>query len=99
MQRPAEMQWSSPKCVGSIPSKRSGHSFSQVGDYIYLFGGNDYRKPAGPNNELYKLDMNSNDGKLYALLDFNYNILHTTCMLPFNVPTVLLYYFNLTHLL
>lgn len=48
-----------------IPSKRSGHSMTVAGDYVYLFGGNDSRKPAGPNNELYKLDINSNDAHWY----------------------------------
>jgi dynein heavy chain, axonemal len=61
MMRPAEMVWSSPKVMGDLPSKRSGHSLSVVGDYCYLFGGNDFRRPPGPNNELYKLDISSND--------------------------------------
>jgi dynein heavy chain, axonemal len=61
MQRPAEMHWSVPKCIGDIPSRRSGHSFCAVGDCSYLFGGNDMRRPPGPNNELYKLDMSSNE--------------------------------------
>jgi dynein heavy chain len=39
----------------------TGHSLSVIGDLVYLFGGNDFRKPAGPNNDLYKLDMSSND--------------------------------------
>ena len=61
MQRPAEMIWSQPKCIGEIPSKRSGHSFCIVGDFVYLFGGNDFRRPPGPNNELYKLDLSSSE--------------------------------------
>lgn len=61
MQRPAEMIWSQPKCIGEGPSKRSGHSLVVVGDIIYLFGGTDFRRPPGPNNDLYKLDMSSND--------------------------------------
>lgn len=61
MQRPAEMQWSVPKSIGDTPSRRSGHSFNAVGDLVYLFGGNDLRRPPGPNNELYKLDMSSNE--------------------------------------
>ena len=59
MQRPAEMHWSIPKCIGDVPSRRSGHSFCAVGDLVYLFGGNDMRRPPGPNNELFKLDMSS----------------------------------------
>ena len=62
MQRPAEMSWSSPKCMGNGPSKRSGHTMSLVGDQLYVFGGNDFRRPPGPNGDLYKLDMsNSNE--------------------------------------
>ncbi|RYG67120.1 hypothetical protein EON64_08180, partial [archaeon] len=61
MQRPAEMTWSTPKCLGEVPSRRSGHSFCAVGDLIYLFGGNDLRRPPGPNNDLYKLDMSSTE--------------------------------------
>jgi dynein heavy chain len=61
MQRPAEMTWSNPKCVGAAPSKRSGHSISIVGDQLYMFGGNDFRRPPGPNNDLYKLDMSSSE--------------------------------------
>eukprot|EP01041_Mallomonas_annulata_P001785 gene1785-3464_t len=60
-QRPAEMQWSQPRCLGEIPSRRSGHSLCVVGDYAYLFGGNDFRKPPGPNNELFKLDMSGQE--------------------------------------
>jgi len=61
MQRPAEMVWSMPKCMGEIPSRRSGHTLCLVGDVIYLFGGNDFCRPPGPNNELFKLDISSND--------------------------------------
>ena len=59
MQKPSEMTWASAKCLGDVPSKRSGHSFSIVGDGGYLFGGSDSRKPPGPNNELYRCDLNS----------------------------------------
>jgi len=61
MQRPAEMTWATPKCMGDAPSRRSGHSLTVVGDNCYLFGGNDFRRPPGPNNELYKLDMSSSE--------------------------------------
>ena len=57
MQRPAEMTWLTPNCAGTAPTKRSGHTISLVGDSLYIFGGNDFRRPPGPNNELYKLDM------------------------------------------
>jgi dynein heavy chain len=61
MQKPVELTWNNPKCLGDVPSKRSGHSFTIIGDYGYLFGGSDFRKPSGPNNELYKVDMLSGD--------------------------------------
>ena len=34
---------------------------SVVGDCAYLFGGNEYRRPPGPNNDLYKLDMSGQE--------------------------------------
>lgn len=61
MQKSLELIWNSPKCLGDVPSKRSGHSFTIIGDYGYLFGGSDFRKPAGPNNEFYKVDMTTGD--------------------------------------
>ena len=61
MQRAAEMEWSMPKTIGDAPSRRSGHSFVLIGDFGYLFGGNDFRKPPGPNNDLYKLDISGNE--------------------------------------
>jgi len=69
MQRPADMTWSRPKCIGEGPSKRSGHSLNVVGDYLYLFGGNDFRKPAGPNGELYKLDMSNNNEYFWSRVE------------------------------
>ena len=57
MQRPAEMTWSHPACAGNAPTKRSGHTVTLVGEYLYIFGGNDFRKPPGPKNEMFKLDM------------------------------------------
>lgn len=39
-QRPAEMEWYSPRCIGDIPNKRSGHTFTIVkGGIGYIFGG------------------------------------------------------------
>ena len=55
------MTWSTPKTMGDTPSRRSGHSFCAVGDQVYLFGGNDLRRPPGPNAELYKLDISSSE--------------------------------------
>ncbi len=48
MQRPAEMVWSTPKCMGDIPSRRSGHSLSVVGDTVYLFGEHSCSKVPSP---------------------------------------------------
>jgi Kelch motif len=61
MQRPAEMIWSAQKASGDPPSKRSGHSMCIVSDSAYIFGGNDFRRPPGPNGDLYKLDMGSSE--------------------------------------
>eukprot|EP00957_Ditylum_brightwellii_P024845 1878267-Ditylum_brightwellii.AAC.1 len=55
------MQWEKPKCIGDIPHKRSGHSFTEVGSFALMFGG--CVEPSGsevlpaPTNELYKLDI------------------------------------------
>lgn len=54
------MEWSRPRCIGDLPTKRSGHSFTIVKNGMaYLFGGIDSRRPPGPNNELFKLDMSN----------------------------------------
>ena len=56
------MTWSMPKCFGDdIPSRRSGHTLCLVGEFVYLFGGNDFRRPPGPNAELFKLDISNNE--------------------------------------
>lgn len=91
-QRPPELVWSQPRCIGDVPSKRSGHSLTIVKSGVaYLFGGNpdlvvcvrrsvpnaffsfsltstprantgcDARRPPGPSNELYKLDMSNRE--------------------------------------
>jgi len=64
MQRPAEMKWEKPECIGDRPSKRSGHTFTEVDSFAYLFGGctaSELREgtmiPPSPSNDLYKLDM------------------------------------------
>jgi dynein heavy chain, axonemal len=61
MQRPAEMTWTQPRCIGDLPSRRSGHTFNLVGEFGFMFGGNDFKRPPGPNNEMYKLDMSGNE--------------------------------------
>ena len=59
MQRPAEMEWYQPRCIGDLPKRRNGHTFSLTKGIGYIFGGCDNRKPPGPNNELYKVDMSN----------------------------------------
>ncbi|CAM9944324.1 unnamed protein product [Discosporangium mesarthrocarpum] len=58
------MAWEKPKCMGDVPAKRSGHSFTVVGSMGYLFGGVPQKRPPGPTNDLFKLDM-SNAGEFY----------------------------------
>ena len=37
---PPELVWSQPRCIGDVPSKRSGHSLTIVKSGVaYLFGG------------------------------------------------------------
>ena len=43
------------------PSPRSAHSLVQNGSEAWMFGGCDKRRPPGPNNELYKLDMSDKE--------------------------------------
>ncbi len=75
-QRPSEIKWDKPNCIGDLPCKRSGHTFTNVESFAYLFGGcvaggvikgpdGDTKKSfPGPTNDLYKLDMSS-DSDLY----------------------------------
>ena len=58
------MKWEKPECIGDRPSKRSGHTFTEVDSFAYLFGGctaSELREgtmiPPSPSNDLYKLDM------------------------------------------
>ena len=58
MQTPAVMEWTPIRQEGEErPSPRSAHTLVSNGEFAYLFGGCDKRRPPGPNNELYKLDM------------------------------------------
>lgn len=41
----------------SLPSKRSGHTLTSLGNTAFLFGGIDLKNPPGPNNDLYAVDM------------------------------------------
>ncbi|CAM9266952.1 unnamed protein product [Chrysoparadoxa australica] len=50
--------------MGDLPTKRSGHSFTVVGSVGYLLGGCPQKRPPGPTDEMYKLDM-SNPGEFY----------------------------------
>mmetsp|Transcript_5482 Transcript_5482/g.6845 ORF Transcript_5482/g.6845 Transcript_5482/m.6845 type:complete len:127 (-) Transcript_5482:304-684(-) len=62
MQRPPEMRWERPKCIGDTPHKRSGHKFTNVGSFAFLFGrcvSSSKGTPPGPTNDLYKLDIDS----------------------------------------
>lgn len=73
MQRPAECKWERPECIGDRPSKRSGHTFTEVDSFAYLFGGCTAAElrddgqvlPPRPSNELYKLDMGSGGSSYY----------------------------------
>ena len=51
------MVWSAQKQVGDMPTRRSGHTLQIKDGMAYMFGGCDHRRPPGPNNELYRLDM------------------------------------------
>jgi len=69
MQRQAEMKWTQPRSLGDIPTRRSGHTLSVVGEFGYLFGGCDYQRPVGPSNDLYKLDMSGELGIIRVSLN------------------------------
>eukprot|EP00953_Heterococcus_sp_UTEX-ZZ885_P008452 5072-Heterococcus_DN1.PRE.1 len=58
------MRWDRPNCMGEAPSKRSGHSFTVVGSTGYLFGGCPQKRPPGPTDDMYKVDM-SNPREFY----------------------------------
>ncbi|DBA03229.1 TPA: hypothetical protein N0F65_011588 [Lagenidium giganteum] len=57
-----EMVWTAPKQAGEVPVKRSGHTFTfkstESETAIYMFGGCDHKSPPGPNNDIYKVDIN-----------------------------------------
>lgn len=72
-QRPSEMIWEKPKCIGDIPTARSGHTFTSAECFAYMFGGcatAEIGKSAlpGPTNDLYKLDMSSDSEYYWAKL-------------------------------
>lgn len=61
------MKWGQPKCIGDVPQKRSGHTFSLSGSFAYLFGGcvsPGNGKLPGPTNDLFKVDLGA-DSEFY----------------------------------
>ena len=55
--------WSKPKCSGTIPVGRSGHTLTVLGDKAYMFGGCDEDMPPGPSNQLYRLKLSPPDSR------------------------------------
>lgn len=56
------MTWAAAPHEGEEkPSPRSAHSLVQNGSEAWMFGGMDKRRPPGPNNELYKLDLSDKE--------------------------------------
>ncbi|KAA0166994.1 hypothetical protein FNF28_02917 [Cafeteria roenbergensis] len=49
--------WAKLSQAGDPPSKRSGHTLTEVNGAGFLFGGIDLSKPPGPNNDLYVADI------------------------------------------
>jgi hypothetical protein len=56
-----EMLWEKPEMTGDVPSPRSAHSLTCVKgeerSKAVMFGGCSYGIPAGPNSDLYELDI------------------------------------------
>ena len=75
--RQADIQWKQPECKGDLPSKRSGHTFTKVNSFAYLFGGcsssfsSKGERKAGPTNDLYKLDLGSDVDYHWTKLDIS----------------------------
>ena len=67
------MKWDKPRCIGDIPTARSGHTFTNVECFAYMFGGcatsSDGKSFPGPSNDLYKLDMSSDSEYYWAKLE------------------------------
>lgn len=67
------MKWDKPKCIGDIPTARSGHTFTNVESVAYMFGGcatsSDRKSVPGPSNDLYKLDMSTESEYYWAKLE------------------------------
>ena len=66
-----EMRWDQPKCIGDLPPKRSGHTFTSVeNSFAIMIGGcvhnrrQDFTEKIGnvapgPTNDVFKVDMGS----------------------------------------
>ena len=59
MLSPAEMKWGgAANQSGDVPLPRSGHTLTAVGKgTLYMFGGLTKEKPAGPTNDVYRLQL------------------------------------------
>ena len=55
---PSSQEWTNPKCYGTVPSPRSGHASTIVGDHAWVFGGysNNFNSCL---NDLYQFDLMS----------------------------------------
>jgi dynein heavy chain len=67
------MVWEKPRCIGDMPTERSGHSLTNAKSFAYMFGGcatDGVQSPAlsEPTNDLYKLDMSSDSEYYWAKL-------------------------------
>ena len=68
LQDAGSLSWDQPSQSGSIPNRRSGHSFNIIGTNGFLFGGIDHKSPPGPTNELYCLKM-QNDAFVWKKIE------------------------------
>eukprot|EP01138_Halocafeteria_seosinensis_P009362 gb/GECG01009567.1/.p1 GENE.gb/GECG01009567.1/~~gb/GECG01009567.1/.p1 ORF type:complete len:4452 (+),score=647.06 gb/GECG01009567.1/:1-13356(+) len=57
------LHWFRASCSGDVPLKRSGHSLTVVGNNAYLFGGLPPKKPVGPSNEMFRVQIPSGGSK------------------------------------
>jgi dynein heavy chain len=54
-----DLQWQQIEATGDRPPPRSGHSFTALGNTVYLFGGLSRSRPPAPNQDLYLLRMST----------------------------------------
>ena len=57
LQDAGSLVWGQPVQSGSVPNRRSGHSFNIVGTNAFLFGGIDHKSPPGPTNDIFCLKL------------------------------------------